>query len=165
VNNYVYKKRILFLLLSFLTTTFYPSQLTVLATTQTPHARTITQYIQDVRRLNNQVFSLTEQVVNPPAEDLASTNARISFIYNQLQVLDRNIANYLYTLPKLSTERRDTLILLDALHYLENSLYQLTEFINEENSDTKMLLLEDFYFLRASTTNTLGRLEDIISRE
>jgi hypothetical protein len=128
------------------------------------HQKIITRYIEDIKTLQNQVFSLFENAVSVPSQDSPALDSKVNFIYSQLESLDKNITVYLENAPRLSTRRRDTLITLDALHFLENSLYQLIQLINEADPVKRTQLLEDFYFLRTSTTQTLNRLENIISR-
>lgn len=159
------KTKSFLLLLVLVTAVFFVSPPLSASSTVTEHERIITQYINDIRTIQNQVFSLLESIISSPPQDSLNLNVRINFINRQLEALDRNIWDYLNTLPRLSTERRDTLIAFDALHFLENSFYQLTEYIKETDSTKGNLLLEDFYFLRTSTTNTLNRLENIISRQ
>lgn len=166
LKNYLKTKLFVFFLLS-ITTAFciVPS---IIASSSVPlneHKKIITQYIQDIRILQNQVFSLFESLVSAPPQDPSNLDSKANFIYSQIQYVDRNITNYLNTVPRLSSERRDTLIALDALHFLENSFYQLTALIKETDSTKRTQSLEDFYFLRTSTTNTLNSLESIISRE
>lgn len=129
------------------------------------HQQEITQYIQDIRDLQDQIFSLLEKVSTMPIENIGNLNAEIHFIYSNLETVEQKLLDYVKDIPKLSPQRRDVLLSLIALNSVENSLYQLIQFIKEPNSVERTLLLEDFYFLRTSAANTLYKLESIISRE
>ena len=129
------------------------------------HQQEITQYIQDIRDLQDQIFSLLEMVSTAPIENIGNLNAEIHLIYSNLETVEQKLLDYVKDIPKLSPQRRDVLLSLIALNSVENSLYQLIQFIKEPNSVERTLLLEDFYFLRTSAANTLYKLESIISRE
>ncbi|WP_069999638.1 hypothetical protein [Cellulosilyticum sp. I15G10I2] len=166
MRNAIKSKLSLLLLLSIMIYCFiYPPLFSSNTVTPAEHKNIITQYIASIRILHNQVFSLFENAISVPPEDSTLLESKITFIYRQIEQLDRNISSYLDTLPRLSTERRDTLITMDALHFLENSLYQLTEFIRATDSATRTQLLGDFYFLRTATADALNRVENIILRE
>lgn len=168
MRNYIKSKLFVLVLFSLAAIFFAPSPLIASDTitiTETEHKNIITQYIKDIRILQNQIFSLSESIIGTSPEDSTNIKSKINFIYSQIESLDRNISNHLNAMPKLSSQRRDTLITFDALHFLENSLYQLNQLIKGNNSVQKARLLEDFYFYRTSTADTLNRLEDIISRE
>lgn len=166
MKNYIKSKLFVFFLLSITTVCLTsPSLMASNTVTTAEHQKIMTQYIKDLRTLQNQIFSLFESVVNAPPQGSTNLESKVNFIYSQVENLEKSISTYLNSVPRLSAQRRDVLIAFDALNFLENSLYQLTQFIKETNSVERILLLEDFYFLRTSTTETLNRLENIISRE
>lgn len=162
MKNYFRLKLFTFFLLSISTILLLNSPLISASDVPMPeHKQIITQYIKDIRTLQEQILSLLEKADTPPS----SLNAQINFIYNNIEDVEKSILNYVTEVPKLSPQRQDLLLSLVALNATENSLYQLTQFINETSLVEKTLLLEDFYFLRTSANDTLNRLENIISRQ
>jgi hypothetical protein len=129
------------------------------------HKKLMAEYIADIRTLQDHILSLFENVASMPTKDSINLSSQINSFYKKIEDVEKKLLNYASKIPKLSPERRDLLLALVALNSVENSLYQLTQFIRETSQVERALLLEDFYFLRTSAIDTLNKLENIILRE
>ncbi|WP_069999637.1 hypothetical protein [Cellulosilyticum sp. I15G10I2] len=166
MNHYVKIKLFIPLLLSISTLCLAISPLSASGNVaMIEHKEILTQYIEDIRKLQDHIITLLEDVTGVPPVSNTDFTSELSLIYNEMEDVEKRILNYISSVPKLSYQRRDLLLSLVALNSVENSLYQLSQFIKETSGVEKALLLEDFYFLRTSASDTLYRLERIIERE
>jgi hypothetical protein len=129
------------------------------------HTQIISQSIEDIRSIQQDTFLLFQNITSLSPIATPQLNEAINLIYAQIEDVQNTLLDYVTVVPPLTPERRDILFALISLNSAENSLYQLTRFTTETNSLARTLLLEDFYFLRTSTTQALNRLQNIISRE
>lgn len=163
MKNYTLSKLFIFFLLSVAAVFFaFSKSMASNTNPMSEHKNTITQFIADIRSIQDQIFSLLEVIPSTPAKGNANLDSEISAIYSKIEDIEKKILNYVRALPKLSSQRRDILLTLIALNSVENSLFQLTQFIKTTNPVERTLLLEDFYFLRNKTTEALNKIEDSI---
>lgn len=128
------------------------------------HKETIQQYISDIRRIQDQIFYLSQIILRGSPEDTPAISNGINLANHRIQELHKAISSYLEITPTISAQNRDALFASISLSLSKNALYQLNVLVNTHNYVDKSLLLEDFYLFKKVSTETLEELEELISR-
>lgn len=156
------KKSFIPLLLT-LTILFTSFPLIASNTSISSHDQTIQKFIDDIQLLQNQVFTLAQSAFENSPEYKSTIKNEIKLINTNIQSLDNEILAYLSTLPSISSENSDTLLVQNALNLVKNSLYQIDLLSNSTTSLERFLILQEFFRLRVNAAETLLGLKNLIS--
>ena len=129
------------------------------------HKQTIQQYINRIKTLQNQILYLNEYNLENSSANKTDLSNRITLVNNEIEELRKEISSYIDAVPSISYQNRDVALAFSALTFIKNSLYQLTLLSEATSAVDRNLLLEDFYLLNRSATDTLNILENLITRE
>lgn len=127
------------------------------------HDQTIQTFINEIQLLQNQVFTLAQSTFEQSPGNKNTIKNEIKRINTSIQSLNQEILNYLASLPSISSENSDTLLVQNALNLVKNSLYQVDLLSQATSSVEQFLILQEFFRLRVNATETLTGLKNLIS--
>ncbi|MGL4739066.1 MAG: hypothetical protein ACRCW2_16630 [Cellulosilyticaceae bacterium] len=162
MQKYMKQKFLLILLLSVAVLFIaFPTSGTDLNTST--HRQTIQTFINDIKSLQNLVFTLAQSALEDSPKDPTKLNNQIKFINSEIETLNTRILDYLTTVPSISAQNSDTLLAQNALNLVKNSLYQINRLVNAPSKVDELLILQEFFRLRVNAAETLTGLQAIIS--
>ena len=160
----IYIKRKFFTtLFLYLSTILIATSLSASTASNASHNYTIQTFINNIRLLQDQVFSLAEFALENPSEDKTRLTNSIRAVNSNIESLNREILDYLNTLPSISSQNSDVLLAQNALNLVKNSLYQINLLVNTTSGVERLLLLQEFFRLRVNAAETLVGLQNAIS--
>ncbi len=127
----------------------------------TNHKQFITQSINEIRNIQNRTFQLIQAALDNPIRDMVSFKINMDTINNDAAKLRQNILAYQTTLLDTSSEYRDVLLLLNALNYTKNALFELESLPQTSSNVERTRILENLFQSRAQGINALNILENI----
>lgn len=127
------------------------------------HNQTIQSFINDIKLLQNRVFTLAQSALEDSPKDTVKLNNQIKLINLEIESLNNKILDYLSTLPSISSQNSDTLLIQNALNLVKNSLYQIDLLVNAPSKIDQLLILQEFFRLRVNAAETLTGLQNLIS--
>lgn len=133
-------------------------------TNNATHKKTITQFIDDVRTIQNQVFYLAQFALENPPRDRRELVNNIKLVNDRIVEVDKNIQDYLKTVPNISFQNRDALLLMNALNFTKNALYELELLSDTTSNVDRVLILEEFFRFRQAAIDILNSVENVILR-
>lgn len=132
-------------------------------TATSSHNRTIQSFIDDITSLQNRVFSIAGSALEASQPDTQNLNYLINLVNLDIESLNKSILEYLSTLPSISSQTSDTLLIQNALNLVKNSLYQIDLLVNAPSKVDQLLILQEFFRLRVNAAETLTGIQNIIS--
>lgn len=162
MRNYVKQNFFITLLLSTVII-FSAFPLRASSTNNSYHRQTIQRFVDDIKVLQNQVFTLAELSFENSPENQLNIKNQIKIVNLSIESLDKQILEYLSTLPSISYQNSNTLLVQNALNLVKNSLYQIDLLTTATSNLDRLLILQEFFRLRVNATETLTGLENIIS--
>lgn len=162
MKTYFSKKTFISLIL--ITTILFSSFPMIASTVNiTSHDKTISKFVDDIQLIQNQVFTLAQLSFEKSPESKSTIRNEINRINTSIQSLNEEILVYLSTLPSISSENSDTLLVQNALNLVKNSLYQIDLLSDATASIEQFLILQEFFRLRVNAAETLLGLKNLIS--
>lgn len=152
-----------YLLIFIASILIFTSSLFATAITNPTYKQTVTNYIEQLSQLQNQVFTLARKATFGSPESKSTFNSELDFINNSLKKTMDSMNSYYQTLPPKSTEKRNMLILVNASTLIESSLFQLNAINNTDSDVEKMVLLEDYFRFKVEATDTLNLVQHLLS--
>ncbi|MGL4799974.1 MAG: hypothetical protein ACRCWY_11350 [Cellulosilyticaceae bacterium] len=151
---------LLFISTSILFTSFIVSASTIDLST---HNKTIQSFIDDITLLQNRVFVIAQSALENEEKDMTKLNNQIKLVNADIESLNNKLLDYLATLPSISEENSDTLLIQNALNLVKNALYQINLLVNAPSDIDQLLILQEFFRLRVNAAETLNGIQKIIS--
>ncbi|MDF2878491.1 MAG: hypothetical protein K0S30_1587 [Clostridia bacterium] len=127
------------------------------------HRQIVSQFIDQLKIIQTRTYGLIQLALESPIKDIASFKTGINSVNNTTAVLRRDILNYQSTLLDSSFQYRDVLLLLNALNYTKNALFELELLSVTTNNVERTELIQNLFQSRTEGINTLNILEDLIS--
>ncbi|MHC1747489.1 MAG: hypothetical protein AB9856_03760 [Cellulosilyticaceae bacterium] len=135
-----------------------------ISTSTTPeHKRIVNGYINQLVTIQNMTFQLMYLALDNPIKDIPNFNSAISLLNDNAADLRSNILVYQETLPTSSIQYRDILLILNALNYSKNAIFNLELLAKTTNNVERALLLENFFKSRIESTDALNTVNNLIS--
>ncbi|MDA3731560.1 hypothetical protein PBV87_08745 [Niameybacter massiliensis] len=142
---------------------FASSSLIASTTDTSSHDKIIQRFIDDIQLLQNQVFTLAQSTFKECSKDKSNRITEINHINSSIEILNKEILEYLSTLPSISSQNSDTLLVQNALNLVKNSLYQIDLLSDATTNLEQFLILQEFFRLRVNATETLVGLRNLLS--
>ncbi len=127
------------------------------------HLRKITEFISEIRHVQNQVFDVAQFALNPETTDPRSLAPNISLIAHSIERIRQRILEYSTTIPSVGNQNRDVLLLLNALNFNKNRLNTISLLTATSTSVERIGLLDEFFRSRIAAKDTLNTIEELIS--
>lgn len=127
------------------------------------HKQIISQFIDEVRNIQNRTYQLIQVALDSPIKDITSFKRNINTINTDAANLRRNVLNYQTTLLDTSFQYRDVLLLLNALNYTKNALFELELLSVRTSNVERTRIFENLFQSRTEGINALNILENLIS--
>lgn len=147
-----------YLLIFIASTLIFTSSLFATDTTNAIYKQTVTTYIEQLSVLQNQIFTLAQKATFSSANSDSTFNSELDAMYSTLDQIYGSMTIYYNSLPAKSIERRNLLILFNAINLLRGSLFQFDELSNTESSLEKMILLENYFGFKIEANDTINKL-------
>lgn len=126
------------------------------------HKQIINEYIDELKIIQDRTFQLLQLVLDTPLKDPTNFNKNLNLINNDAATLRAKVLNYQKTVPADTTEFRDILLILNALNYSKNALFQLESLAKTTSNVEKSILLEEFFKSRIDSINALNIIRNLI---
>ena len=126
------------------------------------HEAVIKGLINEIRQIQREVFDISLLALdNPPlfSQRLAANIARID---NSIALLNRRMTEYLATVPPISSENRDVLLVINALNLVKNGLYSLNILSTTPENILRIALLDEYFNFRIAANNTLDTVVNLL---
>jgi hypothetical protein len=133
-------------------------------TGSTHHQAIIQGFINEIIQVQREVTDISLLALeNPPvfAERLAANITRID---NNIISLNRRMTEYLVTVPSVSSENRDVLLITNALNLIKNGLYSLNILTTTRENVLRIVLLDEYFRSRIAANDTLDTVQDLLSQ-
>jgi len=127
------------------------------------HKQIISQFIDEIRNIQNRTYQLIQVALDNPIKDITNFKRNINTINSDAAELRRNVLNYQTTLIDTSFQYRDVLLLLNALNYTKNTLFELELLSVITSNVERTRIFENLFQSRAEGVNALNILENLIS--
>lgn len=139
-------KSLLILLLSsiFLFTT--PTQAASMPNIK--HREMINGYIDQLNLIQNQVFTVAQKILFSSTTSPSSVTDDLNRISTSINAVNRSMYNYVDSLADDTPEKRDILLLLNAVNYIKSSLYELNLLATQPSPPDKLTTLERYFNYR-----------------
>ena len=128
------------------------------------HSATINQFINEIRDIQREVFTISQNALNNPPLFAELLKNNISRIDARISTLNRRILEYLATTPNISSRNRDTLLIINALNLVKNGLYSLNVLTTTVPNIERIALLDEYFRARVSAIDTLTTVENLLSK-
>ncbi len=132
--------------------------------TAAEHQKIITQFISEIRAIQNQVFDIAQFALSGQLSPLQTITPNIQVIDNNIERLNRRIQDYLQTIPRLGIQNRDVLLISNALNLIKNGLYTLNLLTSATTDIQRVTLLDEFFRSRIAAKDTLNTVEELLTQ-
>ena len=109
---------------------------------------TVQKYLDELLLIQNQVFTLAQRVVCPLEDITTAQHANMLHLENSLDSINKKLTEALTTITENNETSRELRLLLTAVNYIQNSLYELRDYCSKQNAPEKLLILERFFNFR-----------------
>ena len=157
------KQKFFITLLLFTAISFIPSTLNASNPNNTSHKQIIQKFINDIKVLQNQVFTLAQSGLELSPQDKVDFKNKVKIVNSNIASLDKQIVDYLSDVPSISAQNSDALLVQNALNLVKNSLYQVDLLSNATSNVERLVILQEFFRLRVNAAETLTGVQNIIS--
>lgn len=155
-----FKSYLLMFIASFL---MFTSSLSATPVNKDTYKKNVTNYIQQLNQIQNQIFTLARGITFPDTESQEDFVLGINIIRNNLDTVRQSMDYYFNTLPTGTVEKRYFLILFNAVNLIQGSLSGLSELNDTNSSVEKMTILEDYFSFRVEAIDSLDLVEKFIA--
>jgi hypothetical protein len=155
MNNIIKTKSLIAIMLSIVVLC---AAIPLSSTSTNSHQEIINQFIYEITEVQTQVFDIAQFALNQSLVP-GDLSPNIRLIDDTIKRLDRKILNYLETIPSVSTQNRDVLLLLNALNFIKNGLYTLNLLTIANTDVERIALLDEFFRSRIAAKDTINTLE------
>lgn len=114
----------------------------------------LTTYIDQLLVIQNRIFTLAKDIVfpdSPPSQ--SNIKERINRLDEHLDTITLELSSKLNVLDAHDREIR---LVLNAINYMQNALFELKCIVSADNSTVKMMDLERFVNFKVYATNTIN---------
>ncbi|MDF2879203.1 MAG: hypothetical protein K0S30_2299 [Clostridia bacterium] len=131
--------------------------------TPAEHKQTITQFLNEIQLIQNQVYDIAQFAIKNPSEVNPQIENRINFINNNIERLNRRIEDYLAVVSGVSDENRHVALTFNVINLVKSGLYTLTLLINTTADDQRIALLDEYFRTRINALDTLEILQELLA--
>ncbi|MDF2596094.1 MAG: hypothetical protein K0R69_2435 [Clostridia bacterium] len=172
MHNLVKPKSLVAITLSLVSLfTYLPLNATGLPLTPSPptyptpseHKQTITQFLNEIQLIQNQVYDITQFAIQNPSEVNPQIENRISLINTNIERLNRRIEDYLAIVSGISDENRHVALTFNVINLVKSGLYTLTLLINTTADERRISLLDEYFRTRINALDTLEILQELLA--
>ena len=129
----------------------------------TEHKKTMTQFISELKVIQDRIFKVAQVALDEPPENVAITRD-INLINSDISRLRQQVIAYNSDIPAPDLKNKDVLFLRNAINDSQISLYQLDEISQTTTNLEKVLILQDFFEYKKSGEQTVINLENLMAR-
>jgi hypothetical protein len=137
---------------------------TPIGPTPPEHKIAVTQFITEIRFIQNQVYSTAQFALNNTSINSTTLRGTITLISNNIKTIRNRITEYSDTIPSVGNRNRDVLLLLNTLNFINNSLNTLYQLSIVQSDIERISLLDEFFRFRIHTKDTLATIEYLLSK-
>ena len=160
-NKMKFKSYVLMFMASILV---FTSSLSATTIKDDTYKKTISNYIEELSILQNQIFALAHKATFSSSSSSSSFNTELDAIYNNLNKIYESMTVYYNALSPRSIERRNLLVLFNAVNLLRGSLFQLDKLNDTQSSLEKMTILENYFGFKLEANNTINNVRSLLSQ-
>ena len=142
----------------------FTSSLSATTINDNTYKNTISNYIEQLSVLQNQIFALAHKATFSSSNSNSSFNTELDTVYNNLNKIYESMTIYYNALPPRSIERRNLLVLFNAVNLLRGSLFQLDKLNDTQSSLEKMTILENYFGFKLEANNTINTVRSLLSQ-
>jgi hypothetical protein len=167
MNHNIRSKILLFLSLLISICFSFPASASSLPTTpisDEQHKQIITNYLNQIEAMHNQVDAIAQVAISEPQEDCALLCDRITVINTNIENLNSLIQDYLATNPGVSERNKHIILTFNFINLVKSNLYNLSQLIHTTSSIDRFLLLNEYFTTRANALSTLDILRNILAK-
>lgn len=133
------------------------------STLNTPSIQ-VSQYVEYLADIQRRIFTHAQQLTFPSSSGQSSSfSSGFDSITKTLTNMSSDITAELSNANIESGYASELRLLLNAINYIQNSLYELNLLSQSNNSTDKLIILEKYFNFRVYATNTLTFVTQLLS--